>query len=417
MPSLGFCMLLSEPLTALAGASQRRRAVRGASAVLIAALLAAYGARTWVRNADWATEETLFIAAMRVCPDSAKVRLNNGIIARRYENWTGAIAHFSRAQEIEPGYCETTYWIGITMVRCLCAEARLHCCLQTGIFQVNQNKIDEGMQLLVDALDCKWVAVEAAKVLQQIITARLTAQPADVKALLAEGALLTRVTQLEQACDSFIKAAAALEQQGKTKQAKAARARCDTSGASAQLVCAACAQLTQLHRMPVTGPNSCNALVEAHRGRVAEATAAAERGSADDDEHLEELRITRSELARAFIAKAGSRCRASSQAYLEALNTLQRADAYDPFLHREWGLALRARGRDAEAEQHITVAATLFEQALGMLNAGHDIAGPQMLPAGDGLSIAALRRELGATRALLAPAKPAKAAKTRGGEL
>lgn len=168
----------------------------------------------------------------------------------------------------------------------------------------------------------------------------------------------------------------------------------------------------------MSGPNSCNALVEAHRGRVAEATAAAERGSGDDDEHVEELRIARSELARSFIAKAGSRCRGSSQAYLEALNALQRADAYDPFLHREWGLALRARGgRDGEAEQHITVAATLFEQALGMLNAGHDIAGPQMLPAGDGITVAALRRELGATRALLAPAKPAKAAKTRSSEL
>jgi hypothetical protein len=127
MPSLGFCLLLSEPLTAWAGgglsqpASLHRKATRATGVLLTAALLAAYGTRTWVRNADWATEETLFIAAMRVCPDSAKVRLNNGIIARRYENWTGAIAHFSRAQEIEPGYCEPTYWIGITMVRRLCA--------------------------------------------------------------------------------------------------------------------------------------------------------------------------------------------------------------------------------------------------------------------------------------------------------
>ena len=126
MPSLGFCLLLSEPLTALAGGgtaqllSPTRRAVRAASAVLIAALLAAYGVHTWLRNADWATEETLFIAALGVCPDSAKVRLNNGILARRYENWTGAIAHFSRAQEIEPGYCEPTYWIGITKARVLC---------------------------------------------------------------------------------------------------------------------------------------------------------------------------------------------------------------------------------------------------------------------------------------------------------
>ena len=64
----------------------------------------------------------------------------------------------------------------------------------------------------------------------QVIAARLASQPSDVKALLAEGELLTRVTQLEQACGSFTKAAAFLEQQGKTRQAKAALARCDASG-------------------------------------------------------------------------------------------------------------------------------------------------------------------------------------------
>jgi hypothetical protein len=58
---------------------------------------------------------------MTVCPDSAKVRLNNGILARRYQDWEGAIAHFSRAAAIEPGYCEPTYWIGLTRV-CVCAS-------------------------------------------------------------------------------------------------------------------------------------------------------------------------------------------------------------------------------------------------------------------------------------------------------
>jgi hypothetical protein len=44
--------------------------------------------------------------------------------------------------------------------------------------QVNQDRVEEGMQLLEEALDCKWVAVEAAKVLQQVRAALLLAQSA-----------------------------------------------------------------------------------------------------------------------------------------------------------------------------------------------------------------------------------------------
>lgn len=164
--------------------------------------------------------------------------------------------------------------------------------------------------------------------------------------------------------------------------------------------------------------NSCNALVEEHRARLAKATSAAERTSAvhsDDDD--DDFRGERSALARNFIAAAGTRCRSSSQAYLEAINHLQRVDAYDPYLHREWALALRARGgRDAESLQHLSVAASLFEQALSALSAGHAVEGPQMLPGGDELTLGALRRELAATRALL-PQPPIPGAKRRGDEL
>ena len=167
----------------------------------------------------------------------------------------------------------------------------------------------------------------------------------------------------------------------------------------------------------MTGPSSCSSRVESHRARLAEAGLVPGAAPPVDDEQLEELRSTRSALARDLIEQAGARCRGSSQAYLEAVNQLQRADAYDPYLHREWGLTLRVRGgRDAEAEQHIAVAATLFEQALGALAAGLDVAGPQMMPGGHALTAGALRRELAATRALLAPAH-APGATRRGDEL
>jgi hypothetical protein len=50
---------------------------------------------------------------MQVCPNSAKVQLNSGILARRSGNMTAALSHFQRAREIEPGYCDPGYWIGV----------------------------------------------------------------------------------------------------------------------------------------------------------------------------------------------------------------------------------------------------------------------------------------------------------------
>lgn len=52
------------------------------------------------------------------------------------------MAHFTHAQVIEPGYCEPDYWLGATMT--------------------NMNQIRAGLDKLELALDCKYVAVEAA---------------------------------------------------------------------------------------------------------------------------------------------------------------------------------------------------------------------------------------------------------------
>ena len=56
-------------------------------------------------------------ASVQVCPNSAKVRLNMGIMERRYQNWDAALGHFEAAAQLStPGFCEPRYWIGITRI-------------------------------------------------------------------------------------------------------------------------------------------------------------------------------------------------------------------------------------------------------------------------------------------------------------
>ena len=54
---------------------------------------------------------------MQVCLDSAKVRLNSGILERRHSNWGKALHHFRSARQIDDTYCELSYWIGATLLQ------------------------------------------------------------------------------------------------------------------------------------------------------------------------------------------------------------------------------------------------------------------------------------------------------------
>ena len=62
--------------------------------LLLLLLLGGYSLRTWLRCFDWLNEEKLFLSAMKVCPDSCKVRLNTGIVFRRRQQWETALSHF-----------------------------------------------------------------------------------------------------------------------------------------------------------------------------------------------------------------------------------------------------------------------------------------------------------------------------------
>jgi len=302
MPSLAFCLVLGDALADLISASGRHNVNRICGWALTLCILAAYGLRTIARNRDWVSEEALFESALTVCPDSAKVLLNTGILARREQDWPLALHRFRRAMEVEPvQYCEPLYWIGLTLV--------------------NSGAVMQGQDYLSQSLDCKWVAVEAAKALHAVLHARLEANAKDVDAMMQLGSLLGRTTAKMEACTMYLRAAAAFEAAGMQSNATEAQARC------AEL------QPDMAHQSLV----ECARAVETALERVA--SKAGKKNAVETAQ-------------RAFMTEYGIPC-TGSEDYLRLVHSWQSADAYDVELHLEWARLLEARGgRDKEVQAH-----------------------------------------------------------------
>jgi Tfp pilus assembly protein PilF len=104
LPSLGFCLAAAVGVRALCHALPLPPRVRLAlfAALLGAASLANAG-RAVVRNADWSSNERLFLAAVEASPRSVKVRMNAGVILlyQRREP-AQALREFEAALRIAP---------------------------------------------------------------------------------------------------------------------------------------------------------------------------------------------------------------------------------------------------------------------------------------------------------------------------
>ena len=120
LPSVGFCMGLS----ILVHRYVKSKPVRG---LFCLALLSAYGWRTYTRNFDWESDETLFISGVETCPNSAKMRQHKAQILMTQgkrkliednENEEGlklfeeGKAQMDIAREIYPDWCDLGYFYG-----------------------------------------------------------------------------------------------------------------------------------------------------------------------------------------------------------------------------------------------------------------------------------------------------------------
>jgi tetratricopeptide (TPR) repeat protein len=195
LPSVGFCLLVADalfPADADAAAAPANKATATKTPpppppppktrilLILSLLLTLYAARTYARNMDWRDESALFASALRVCPRSAKALLNSGVLARRRTDGDEALRLFQRAREVDPTYCEVSYWVGLTLAERGVAEGVL-------VARAAGDDDDDEQQQRAQALEraardvrrgmrelrqkgvrCKYVAVQSVEALNRL---------------------------------------------------------------------------------------------------------------------------------------------------------------------------------------------------------------------------------------------------------
>jgi Tfp pilus assembly protein PilF len=106
-PSAGFCLLVALPWNWLQ--QRQRKLAVGALAALVAVL----GVRTVIRNRDWKDNRTLYSAAVRASPESAKMHLGLAFNYMEAKQFDLARKEFQTTLQINPAYPEALASYGL----------------------------------------------------------------------------------------------------------------------------------------------------------------------------------------------------------------------------------------------------------------------------------------------------------------
>jgi len=107
LPSLGWCLATGWLLCHEASAKTRKLAT-----VALLVLVAAFAARTWLRNPVWYSDDTLWHATVWSSPWSAKAHYNLGVAEDIRGNLDAAAREYRRSLDIYPQYDEAAFALG-----------------------------------------------------------------------------------------------------------------------------------------------------------------------------------------------------------------------------------------------------------------------------------------------------------------
>ncbi|XP_072257327.1 protein O-mannosyl-transferase TMTC3 [Pyxicephalus adspersus] len=98
VPSMGFCMLVAHGWKKLASKSGLKKL----SWIFLALVLFTHAVKTFNRNWDWESEYTLFMSALKVNKNNAKLWNNVGHALENEKNYVKALRFFKQATHVQP---------------------------------------------------------------------------------------------------------------------------------------------------------------------------------------------------------------------------------------------------------------------------------------------------------------------------
>uniref|UniRef100_A0A8C5WIK5 Protein O-mannosyl-transferase TMTC3 n=1 Tax=Leptobrachium leishanense TaxID=445787 RepID=A0A8C5WIK5_9ANUR len=98
VPSMGFCMLVAHGWKKLSSKSKLKKL----SWIFLALVLFTHAIKTFNRNWDWESEYTLFMSALKVNKNNAKLWNNVGHALENEKNYVKALRFFKQATDVQP---------------------------------------------------------------------------------------------------------------------------------------------------------------------------------------------------------------------------------------------------------------------------------------------------------------------------
>ncbi|XP_044136428.1 protein O-mannosyl-transferase TMTC3 isoform X2 [Bufo gargarizans] len=98
VPSMGFCILVAHGWKKLSSKSRLRKL----SWIFLALVLFTHAVKTFNRNWDWESEYTLFMSALKVNKNNAKLWNNVGHALENEKNYAKALKFFKQATHVQP---------------------------------------------------------------------------------------------------------------------------------------------------------------------------------------------------------------------------------------------------------------------------------------------------------------------------
>ncbi|XP_065578857.1 protein O-mannosyl-transferase TMTC1-like isoform X2 [Artemia franciscana] len=115
LPSLGFCLLIGQGFYKI-WLQCSWRSIRAILSLSLCLTLVSFAGKTWLRNYDWLSRDSLFRSGLKTFPQNAKMHYNYANLQKDYGHVQIAVFHYKEAIRLWPSYASAHNNLGTLLI-------------------------------------------------------------------------------------------------------------------------------------------------------------------------------------------------------------------------------------------------------------------------------------------------------------